>query len=184
MGCGYGTTAMGTMGPVLQWGTHTGAMSIAGGIRDGCQAQQLHTPGLSRLCWFLLAPAACTSPSCAADPGLLPSAPPLLPGSCLPQGMKVAVIEGHDIGGTCVNRGCVPSKALLAASGRVRELRNESHMKALGIQVGGGEWLEVLAGRGLQGGGELEGRGLRGWKELEGRGLREGGRGGGAAPVV
>eukprot|EP00198_Chlamydomonas_reinhardtii_P000585 XP_001689920.1 dihydrolipoamide dehydrogenase [Chlamydomonas reinhardtii] len=33
-------------------------------------------------------------------------------------GLKVAVIEGHDIGGTCVNRGCVPSKALLAASGR------------------------------------------------------------------
>lgn len=32
-------------------------------------------------------------------------------------GMKVAVIEGHDVGGTCVNRGCVPSKALLAASG-------------------------------------------------------------------
>jgi dihydrolipoamide dehydrogenase len=49
----------------------------------------------------------------------------------------VAVIEGHDIGGTCVNRGCVPSKALLAASGRVREMRNEAHMKALGIQVGG-----------------------------------------------
>ena len=52
------------------------------------------------------------------------------------QGMKVAVIEGHDIGGTCVNRGCVPSKALLAASGRVRDFRNEMHLKSLGIQVG------------------------------------------------
>jgi ribulose 1,5-bisphosphate synthetase/thiazole synthase len=51
------------------------------------------------------------------------------------QGMKVAVIEGHDVGGTCVNRGCVPSKALLAASGRVRDFRNEQHLKALGIQV-------------------------------------------------
>lgn len=50
--------------------------------------------------------------------------------------MKTAVVEGHDIGGTCVNRGCVPSKALLAASGRVRELQNAMHMKALGIQVG------------------------------------------------
>lgn len=29
-------------------------------------------------------------------------------------------MEGHDIGGTCVNRGCVPSKALLAASNEVR----------------------------------------------------------------
>lgn len=52
------------------------------------------------------------------------------------QGMKVAVIEGHDIGGTCVNRGCVPSKALLAASGRIREMRNEMHLKSMGIQVG------------------------------------------------
>lgn len=50
--------------------------------------------------------------------------------------MKVAVVEGHDIGGTCVNRGCVPSKALLAASGRVREMKNEMHLKAMGIQVG------------------------------------------------
>ena len=51
------------------------------------------------------------------------------------QGLKVAVIEGHDIGGTCVNRGCVPSKALLAASGRVREFRDKQHLASLGIQA-------------------------------------------------
>lgn len=51
------------------------------------------------------------------------------------QGLKVAIIEGHDIGGTCVNRGCVPSKALLAASGRVRELQNTMHLKSMGIQA-------------------------------------------------
>lgn len=45
------------------------------------------------------------------------------------------MIEGHDIGGTCVNRGCVPSKALLAASGRVREFKNTQHLKAMGVQV-------------------------------------------------
>ncbi|KAE8734240.1 Dihydrolipoyl dehydrogenase 1 [Hibiscus syriacus] len=39
------------------------------------------------------------------------------------------------VGGTSVNRGCVPSKALLAVSGRMRELQNEHHMKALGLQV-------------------------------------------------
>lgn len=39
------------------------------------------------------------------------------------------------VGGTCVNRGCVPSKALLAVSGRMRELQSEHHMKALGLQV-------------------------------------------------
>ncbi|KAF3643618.1 Dihydrolipoyl dehydrogenase 1, chloroplastic [Capsicum annuum] len=51
------------------------------------------------------------------------------------KGLKTAIIEGDVIGGTCVNRGCVPSKALLAVSGRMRELKNEHHLKALGLQV-------------------------------------------------
>lgn len=51
-------------------------------------------------------------------------------------GLKVAIIEAGDMGGTCVNRGCIPSKALLAASGRVRDLRNAHHLKTLGIQLG------------------------------------------------
>ncbi|HEY9827962.1 MAG TPA: dihydrolipoyl dehydrogenase [Stenomitos sp.] len=50
-------------------------------------------------------------------------------------GLKTAIVESHDMGGTCVNRGCIPSKALLAASGRVRELRNDHHLKTLGIQL-------------------------------------------------
>ena len=53
------------------------------------------------------------------------------------KGLKTAIIEGADIGGTCVNRGCVPSKALLSASGRVREMRDEMHLKSLGIQLNG-----------------------------------------------
>jgi len=55
-------------------------------------------------------------------------------------GLKTAIIEAADMGGTCVNRGCIPSKALLAASGRVRELRNAHHLKSLGIQVGSVEF--------------------------------------------
>jgi hypothetical protein len=51
------------------------------------------------------------------------------------QGLKTAIVEGDVVGGTCVNRGCVPSKALLAVSGRMRELRNDHHLKSLGIQV-------------------------------------------------
>lgn len=51
-------------------------------------------------------------------------------------GLKTAIIEAADMGGTCVNRGCIPSKALLAASGRVRELRDAHHLKSLGIQLG------------------------------------------------
>ena len=50
-------------------------------------------------------------------------------------GLKTAIIEGGDVGGTCVNRGCVPSKALLAASGRVRDMKNADHLKMLGIEV-------------------------------------------------
>lgn len=53
-------------------------------------------------------------------------------------GLKVAVMDGNDVGGTCVNRGCVPSKALLAASGRIRDMRDEHHLKQLGITVRSG----------------------------------------------
>ncbi|AES65034.1 putative dihydrolipoyl dehydrogenase [Medicago truncatula] len=51
------------------------------------------------------------------------------------KGLKTAIVEGDVVGGTCVNRGCVPSKALLAVSGRMRDLRNDHHLKSLGIQV-------------------------------------------------
>lgn len=56
------------------------------------------------------------------------------------KGLKTAIIEGDVIGGTCVNRGCVPSKALLAVSGRMRELQSEHHLKAMGIQVAAAEY--------------------------------------------
>ncbi len=55
-------------------------------------------------------------------------------------GLKTAIVEAADMGGTCVNRGCIPSKALLAASGRVRELRDAHHLKTLGIQLGSVEF--------------------------------------------
>lgn len=53
------------------------------------------------------------------------------------QKLKTAVFAGGDVGGTCVNRGCVPSKALLAASGRVREMQNVQHLESMGISVQG-----------------------------------------------
>ncbi|KAL3757934.1 hypothetical protein ACHAWU_002854 [Discostella pseudostelligera] len=53
------------------------------------------------------------------------------------QELTTAVFSGKDVGGTCVNRGCVPSKALLAASGRVREMQASSHLKEFGITVEG-----------------------------------------------
>lgn len=51
-------------------------------------------------------------------------------------GLKTAIVEATEMGGTCVNRGCIPSKALLAASGRVRELKAKDHLQALGIRLG------------------------------------------------
>jgi pyruvate/2-oxoglutarate dehydrogenase complex dihydrolipoamide dehydrogenase (E3) component len=51
------------------------------------------------------------------------------------QGLKTAIVEGDVVGGTCVNRGCVPSKALLAVSGRMRELKSDHHLKSLGLHV-------------------------------------------------
>ncbi|KDD76600.1 hypothetical protein H632_c166p0, partial [Helicosporidium sp. ATCC 50920] len=53
-------------------------------------------------------------------------------------GLKVAVVEGGDVGGTCVNRGCVPSKALLAAAGNLRKLKDDHLNKMLGLQIPGG----------------------------------------------
>ncbi len=50
-------------------------------------------------------------------------------------GLKVAIVESREMGGTCVNRGCVPSKALLAASGKVRELADSAHLSSFGIHA-------------------------------------------------
>lgn len=56
------------------------------------------------------------------------------------KGLKVVIFEATDIGGTCVNRGCVPSKALLAAAGRIREMKNADHLRAMGISLDGVEY--------------------------------------------
>jgi dihydrolipoamide dehydrogenase len=52
------------------------------------------------------------------------------------KGLRVCIFEESTVGGTCVNRGCVPSKALLAAAGRVREMKDASQLKSLGITLG------------------------------------------------
>ncbi|MCK0142851.1 dihydrolipoyl dehydrogenase [Aliiroseovarius sp. F20344] len=50
-------------------------------------------------------------------------------------GLKVACVEGRgSLGGTCLNVGCIPSKALLTSSGKYAEL---SHLASHGIAVEG-----------------------------------------------
>ena len=51
------------------------------------------------------------------------------------KGLNVAIIESDEMGGTCVNRGCVPSKALLAASGKVRQIADYDHLSKFGIHT-------------------------------------------------
>ncbi len=49
-------------------------------------------------------------------------------------GKKVTLVEKENIGGVCLNIGCIPSKALISASHRVEEVKNSEDM---GISVEG-----------------------------------------------
>src|SRR6516165_7192999 len=49
-------------------------------------------------------------------------------------GMKVAVIERHLVGGTCVNTGCTPTKALVASAYAARTARRAAEY---GVVLGG-----------------------------------------------
>lgn len=49
-------------------------------------------------------------------------------------GKKVAVVERREVGGTCLNRGCIPTKALLRAS---RVYREAKEGEGLGVTVSG-----------------------------------------------
>ena len=48
------------------------------------------------------------------------------------QGMKTLLIENRELGGTCLNRGCVPTKALLHCSGMYRSVKDGA---AYGVQA-------------------------------------------------
>lgn len=52
--------------------------------------------------------------------------------SALAANMQVALVEKKNVGGTCVNVGCVPSKTLIVAADRVMEIREA---EKLGISV-------------------------------------------------
>ncbi|MCB2082944.1 MAG: FAD-dependent oxidoreductase [Sphingomonadaceae bacterium] len=44
-------------------------------------------------------------------------------GGCALFGLKAVLVEGHKMGGECLNNGCVPSKALITAARRAAEAR-------------------------------------------------------------
>src|SRR5918912_2484689 len=58
-------------------------------------------------------------------------------------GLKVAVIEKEKLGGTCLHRGCIPTKSFLHSSSLAHELK---HAEALGLKSDGVQidWQAVL----------------------------------------
>ena len=48
-------------------------------------------------------------------------------------GGEVTLVEAREIGGTCLNRGCIPTKAMVAGAERLHEARSAG---AYGVQVG------------------------------------------------
>lgn len=52
--------------------------------------------------------------------------------SAAQKGMRVALVEARQTGGTCLNRGCIPTKTLLHAADRYDEMR---HCESLGIRA-------------------------------------------------
>jgi dihydrolipoamide dehydrogenase len=53
---------------------------------------------------------------------------------CAQKGMTTAIIEKAEIGGTCLNRGCVPSKTLLASAEVLLQAKNAA---AMGVDITG-----------------------------------------------
>jgi dihydrolipoamide dehydrogenase len=58
-------------------------------------------------------------------------------------GMKVAMIEKDKVGGTCLHRGCIPTKALLHAADLVDEIRHAGDFGVL-VQEPEVDWGKVL----------------------------------------
>ena len=52
---------------------------------------------------------------------------------CAQKGASVALVEKGEMGGTCLNRGCIPSKALL---GSAHFLTLARHAKLMGLEIG------------------------------------------------
>ena len=48
-------------------------------------------------------------------------------------GAEVTVIEKEHLGGTCLNKGCIPTKVLLHTSEQLEKIKNDS--KEIGIKV-------------------------------------------------
>ena len=50
-------------------------------------------------------------------------------------GVPTVLVEGESLGGTCLNIGCIPSKALIHAAHEFEAARHQAHGSPLGIRV-------------------------------------------------
>lgn len=53
---------------------------------------------------------------------------------CAQRGLKTVLVEKRDLGGTCLNRGCIPTKTLLHSAEVYHEIKES---KSLGIEIDG-----------------------------------------------
>ena len=44
-------------------------------------------------------------------------------------GAEVTVVEAREVGGTCLNRGCVPTKAMVAGAQRLDQARRAAEIR-------------------------------------------------------
>jgi len=70
-------------------------------------------------------------------------------------GMDVTLVDASGLGGTCLNRGCIPSKAYIHAAGRLEEITAHASKPAMGIScaepkldmAGLRDWKDQLVGK-------------------------------------
>src|SRR5574341_427438 len=58
------------------------------------------------------------------------------------RGLKVAIIEPGPFGGTCLNRGCIPSKMLIQSANVVEEIKR-AHLFGIKANVTGIDWQAI-----------------------------------------
>src|ERR1041385_7736196 len=59
-------------------------------------------------------------------------------------GLKVAMIEERDLGGTCPNRGCMPKKVLVAAAHALDEI-TRAHHHGITVAAPSLDWAALIA---------------------------------------
>ena len=64
---------------------------------------------------------------------------------CGQLGMDTVLVESGRLGGTCLTRGCIPSKALIHAAGQFEDMARAARAPRFGISLGGAPVLDLAA---------------------------------------